>query len=146
MKHPIRLLIAATLSIAASAPAVAGDLLYPGGPLLTEGLAGKPYWAIQARCAGLYGAASNYYADKGDAGRADEARALGVTFFRQAVDRVMQDRAMPRAAAIEALGPAVIAGRTEAQAALAAAGDGPGSSWNFARSACLDIRDAYAAL
>ena len=146
MKHRIRLLIAATLAVGAATPALAGDLIYPGGPLLTEGVAGKPYWAIQARCAGLYGATSNYYAEKGDADEAEAAKALGVTFFRQAIDRVMQDRGVPRAAAIEALSPGVVAGRSEALSALATGGDGPGSSWNFARSVCLDVRDAYAAL
>lgn len=146
MKHRIRLLIAATLAVGAATPVVAGDLLYPGGPLLTEGVAGKPYWAIQARCAGLYGATSNYYAEKGDAGEAEAAKALGVTFFRQAIDRVMQDRGVPRAAAIEALSPGLVAGRSEALSALATGGDGPGSSWNFARSVCLDVRDAYAGL
>ena len=146
MRNPVRLLIAAGLSLGLSAPALAGDLLYPGGPLLTEGVAGKPYWAIQARCAGLYGAASNYYAGKGDADEAEAAKALGVTFFRQAIDRVMQDRGVARAAAIEALSPAVVAGRSEALSALASGGDGPQSSWNFARSVCLDVRDAYAGL
>lgn len=146
MKHRIRLLIAATLAVGAATPALAGDLLYPGGPLLTEGVAGKPYWAIQARCAGLYGATSNYYAEKGDTVEAEAAKALGVTFFRQAIDRVMQDRGVPRAAAIEALSPAVVAGRGEAFSALTSGGDGPGSSWNFARSVRLDVRDAYAAL
>jgi hypothetical protein len=146
MRHPIRLLIAAGLSFGLAGSALAGDLTYPGGSLLTEGLAGKPYWVIQARCAGLFGATSNFYADKGDAARAEAARTLGVSFFRQAVDRVMQDRGVGRAAAIEALSPGVIAGRTEARTALDAAGDGPGSTWNFARSACLDVQDAYAAL
>ncbi|MCF8506130.1 MAG: hypothetical protein K9G59_14565 [Caulobacter sp.] len=146
MKHSVRLLIAATLALGAATPAVASDLLYPGGALLTEGVAGKPYWAIQARCAGLYGATSNYYAEKGDAAEAEAAKALGVTFFRQALDRLMQDRGVPRAAAIEALSPGVVAGRSEGLSALADGGDGPASAWNFARSVCLDVRDAYAAL
>ena len=52
---------------------------------------------------------------------------------------------MPKPAAMEALSPAVIASRAETLDALQTEGDGPGSKWNYARSACLDVRDAYAA-
>jgi hypothetical protein len=143
MRRSILLLAAAGLI--AATPAVAGDLLYPGGTLLTEGVAGQPYWAVQARCAGVYGAASNYLVEKGQTDAAAEAKALGVAFLHDAIDRVMKDRGVPRPAALEALGPAVVAGRSEALGALQAEGDGPTSRWNYARSACLDIRDAYAA-
>lgn len=142
MKSALYLLSAAALI---AAPAAAGDLLYPGGPLLTEHIAGKPYWAIQANCAGIYGAASSFRAEKGDQGGAADAKALGVSFFKEAVDRVMKDRGVGRPEAIEALGPAVVKGRTEALTMLQSGGDGPESRWNYARSACLDVRDAYAA-
>lgn len=143
MKRVVYLLTAAAL--AAAAPAAAGDLLYPGGTLLTEGVTGKPYWAVQAKCAGLYGATSTFRAGKGDADGAAEARALGVAFMKDAIDRVMKDRGVARPAALEALAPAVVASRGETLEALQAEGEGPGSKWNYARSACLDIRDAYTA-
>lgn len=132
-------------ALAAAGPVAAGDLIFPGGTLLTSDVAGKPYWAIQARCAGVYGATSNFLAEKGDTAGADAARALGVTFLQEAIDRVMQDRGVPRPTAIEALGPAVVAGRSETLAALQAGGAGPSSQWNLVRSVCLDVRDAYAA-
>ena len=143
MKPLACFLTVATLAVAA--PATAGDLLYRGGTLLTDDVAGKPYWAIQARCAGVYGATSNFLAEKGDAAGAEEARTIGVTFLREAIDRVMQDRGVARAVAIEALGPAAVAGRSETLAALQTGGAGPGSQWNLVRSVCLDVRDAYAA-
>jgi len=143
MKRALYLLTAAALGTAA--PAAAGDMLYPGGTMLTEALKGKPYWAVQARCAGVYGATSSYLADRGDAAGAEEAKALGVAFFNTAVDRVMKDRGVPRRAALEALSPGVIAGRQETIEVLQAEGDGPSSRWNYARSACLDIRDSYGA-
>jgi hypothetical protein len=139
------LYLAAVVALGLAAPAAAGDLIYPGGTMLTEGVAGKPYWAVQAQCAGAYGAASSFLADKGDADGAAEAKAMGVAFFRAAVDRVMKDRGVARPAAVEALSPAVIASRASTLEALEAEGVGPSSKWNFARSACLDIRDAYAA-
>lgn len=143
MKRSIVLIVAVTLGMAA--PAAAGDKIYRGGTMLTEGIAGRPYWAVQAQCAGVYGAASSYLADKGDVDGAATAKAMGVTFFRDAVDRVMKDRGLPRPDAIEALSPTVISGRAETLQALEAEGDGPNSKWNYARSACLDMRETYAA-
>ncbi len=143
MKRALYLLT--VVAMGAAAPAVAGDMLYPGGTMLTEGLKGKPYWAVQARCAGVYGATSNFLEAKGDAAGAEEAKALGVAFFHTAVDRLMKDRGVERRAALEALSPSVIANRQETLEVLAAEGDGPASKWNFARSMCLDIRDSYGA-
>lgn len=146
MNRIVLLITAAALATAAPAmTAAAADLIYRGASPLTEGVVGKPYWAIQANCAGIYGAASAFRSEKGDAAGAAEARTIGVAFFHDAVDRVMKDRSVARPVAIEALSPAVIQGRTEALQMLAAEGDGATSKWNFARSACLDVRDAYAA-
>lgn len=146
MKRVLFLASAATLgamAIGLAAPAMAGDLIYSGGTMLTENIAGRPYWAVQAQCAGVYGATSSFRAEKGDAEGAAAAKALGVAFFHDAVDRVMRDRGVAKPAAVEALSPAVIAGRTETLQALQAEGDGPASKWNYARSACLDVRDSY---
>lgn len=142
MKRVLFLMVAVTLGVVT--PAAAGDKIYRGGTMLTEGIAGKPYWALQAQCAGVFGATSAYLAEKGDTAGAEQAKALGVTFFRDAVDRVMKDRGVEKPAAMQALSPAVIAGRTETLQALQAEGDGPSSKWNYARSVCLDVRDTYA--
>lgn len=141
MKRALYLLTAVALG--AAMPAAAGDMLYPGGTMLSETLVGKPYWAVQARCAGLYGAASSYFAEQGRTGAADEARAEGVSFMREAIDRLMTDRGVARPAAIEALSPGVLAGREEGLQALNDGGAEPNSKWNFARSLCLDVRDVY---
>ncbi|MFZ5669379.1 MAG: hypothetical protein ACOY4K_07780 [Pseudomonadota bacterium] len=140
MTRSLCLIAAAALT---AAPAVAGDLLYPGGTMLTEDLVGKPYWAVQARCAGLYGAANNYLAARGDAAGAEAAKAEGMAFMRDAVARLMMDRKIERAAAVEALAPAVQAGRSEGARTLDAGGDGASSPFNYARSLCLDVRDVY---
>jgi hypothetical protein len=136
-------LLAATAALAG--PAAAGDLLYPGGTLLTETVAGKPYWSVQADCAGVYGAASAYLAETGDTAGSAKAKAMGESFYKDAVDRVMKDRHIARRAAIDTLSPTVIKGRGQALDLLRAEGDGPQSKWNYARSACLDVRDAYRA-
>ncbi|MBI5939319.1 MAG: hypothetical protein HY859_02725 [Caulobacterales bacterium] len=143
MKRGLFLIAAVTLGMATSA--TAGDRIYRGGTMLTEDIAGQPYWAVQAQCAGVYGAASSYLADKGDADGAATAKAMGVAFFRDAVERVMKDRGVARPAAIEALSPTVISGRAKTLEALQAEGDGPNSKWNYARSACLDMRETYRA-
>ncbi len=142
MKRTLYLLSAAALL---AGPATATDLLYPGGTLLTERVAGKPYWALQANCAGIYGAASAFRAEHGDEQGAADAKARGVAFFKSAVDRVMQDRGIGRPEAVDALSSAVVKGRGEAMTMLQTDGDGPASEWNYARSACLDVQDAYAA-
>ena len=141
MKRALYLLSA--VSLISAAPAMAGDMIYPGGTVLTEGVAGKPYWAVQANCAGVFGAASSFLADKGDEQGAADAKAIGVSFFKDAVDRVMKDRGVPRPAAIEALSAGVVKGRTDTLGILQTDGDGPASKWNYARSACLDVRDFY---
>lgn len=142
MKRTLFVLTAVTLGFVT--PAAAGDKIYRGGTLLTENISGQPYWAVQAQCAGVYGAASTYLADKGDAAGAEQAKAMGVTFFRDAVTRVMKDRGVTKPAAIEALSPTVISVRADSLQNLQAEGNGPSSKWNFARSACLDVRESYA--
>lgn len=128
----------------AAAPAVAADLLYPGGTLLSEPAIGKPVWMIQAQCAGFFGATSNVLGERGDAGGAEAARVQGVTFFRDSVDRLMRDRGLSRAAAVEAVSRALDSGRAEGfQKIKDGGGFGSRSHWNVARSICLDVADVY---
>ena len=140
------LCILAATAISAAGPALAADMVYRGGTLLTEGVVGKPYWAVQAQCAGVYGAASVYLGEKGDDAGAERAKVIGVAFLRDAIDRVMKDRGLGRPEALDALSPGVAAGRTETLEALKTQGDGPNSKWNIVRSVCLDVQDAYRAL
>lgn len=136
--------LVAVLSVATAAPAVAADLLYPGGTILSEPAAGKPVWMIQAQCAGFFGATSNVLDEQGDADAAQAAKTQGVTFFRDSVDRLMRDRGLSRAAAVEAVSQAIDSGRAEGfQKIKDGGGFGPRSHWNIARSVCLDVADVY---
>ncbi|HRD47697.1 MAG TPA: hypothetical protein PLF78_14585 [Caulobacter sp.] len=130
--------------IASATPALASDLLYPGGSILSEGAVGKPVWMIQAQCAGFFGATSNVMTDAGDASGAETAKAQGVAFFRDSVERLMKDRALSKAAATEAVSQAVDSGRAEGfQKIRDGGGFGPRSHWNVARSVCMDVADVY---
>ncbi len=128
----------------AAAPAAAADLLYPGGSMLSEPAIGKPVWMIQAQCAGFFGATSNVLDERGDAEGAAAAKVQGVTFFRDSVDRLMRDRGLSRAAAVEAVSQALDSGRAEGfQKIKDGGGFSPRSHWNIARSVCLDVADVY---
>lgn len=133
----------AILSLTTTAPAVAGDLLYPGGSILSEPAIGKPVWMIQAQCAGLFGATSNVLDERGDTKGAEAAKTQGVTFFQDAVDRLMRDRGLGRAAAVEAVSQALDSGRAEGFQKIKDGGLGSRSHWNVARSVCLDVADVY---
>lgn len=140
---------AAALAFAATAtlfaaPALAGDLLYEAAPdSLTEDLDGQPYWSAQAQCAGLFGAAAQNQSEAGDAAGAEASKALAVSFANDAVKRLMHDRKLTRKDALLLIEPAVLKGRQDSIGLIADGATGPRSTWNFARSACLDIADAY---
>lgn len=133
----------ACLALAMASPAASADLLYPGGTLLSEDAAGKPVWMLQAHCAGLYGATSNVLAERGDAEGAVAAKARGVAFFKDAVERLMKDRGMARPAAVEAASIALDTGRASGLQQIRDGGFGTRSRWNTARSLCLDVADVY---
>lgn len=144
MRRALYLMSAVAIAAAGATPASASDLLYPGGSMLSEGAVGKPVWMIQAQCAGFFGATSNVMTEKGDADGASAAKAQGVTFFRDAVERLMKDRGLSKEAATEAVAQAVDSGRTEGfQKIKDGGGFGPRSHWNVARSVCLDVADVY---
>ena len=140
---------AAALAFAAAAlplltgPAVAGDLLYQAAPdSLTEALDGHPYWSTQAQCAGLFGAAAQHLDARGDSAGAREAGALAVSFANHAITRLTTDRGLTRKQALLVIEPAVLKAREDSMI-LVADDTGSDSTWNFARSSCLDIADAY---
>lgn len=142
MRRAFYLLAAATIAV--SGPASAADLLYPGGSVLSEAAVGKPVWMIQAQCAGFFGATSNVMTEKGDAKGAAAAKAQGVVFLRDSIERLMRDRDLTREQATAAVSQAVDSGRTEGfQKIKDGGGFGPRSHWNLARSVCLDVADVY---
>lgn len=135
---------ALALSAAVATPASAGDLLYPGGTLLTEPAIGKPVWMIQAQCAGFFGATSNVFDRQGDTKRAEEAKTQGVTFFNDSLDRLMRDRALDRPTAVTVVSQAVDSGRAEGFKKIKEGGGFESRShWNVARSTCFDVADVY---
>lgn len=136
---------AAALALAVAAmPALAGDLLYEAAPdSLTEHLDGKAFWATQAQCAGLFGAAAQHFADEGDSAAADESRQLAVSFANDAIKRLTKDRGLSRKEALLAIEPAVLQARTDSMGLVASGDTGANSTWNFARSSCLDVAEAY---
>lgn len=143
MKKLIVSALAAALTVAAM-PAMAGDLLYEAAPdSLTEALNGRPVWSAQAECAGLFGAASQYLTDKGDSAAADEAGKLAVSFANDAITRLGKDRGLTRKQALAVIEPAVIRARDAGAELVSRRGDGVNSTWNFARSSCLDVAEAY---
>lgn len=134
----------ALIGAVAATPATAGDLLYPGGSILSEGAVGKPVWMIQAQCAGFFGATSNIMSERGDTAGAAEAKDQGVAFFKDAVQRLMKDRGLTQAVATDAVAQAVDSGRAEGfQKIKDGGGLGSRSHWNVARSVCLDVADVY---
>lgn len=144
MRRALYLLSVVAIAAGAAAPASASDLLYPGGSMLSEGAVGKPVWMIQAQCAGFFGATSNVMTENGDADGAEAAKAQGVAFFRDSVDRLMKDRGLSKETATAAVAQAVDSGRAEGfQKIKDGGGFGPRSHWNVARSVCLDVADVY---
>jgi hypothetical protein len=142
MKRTVTAIVAAGLTLSAI-PALAGDLIFPGGTGLTEKLAGQAYWSTQAQCAGLFGATSNYLSERGDAGGAEAAKTQALSFAEAAISRLMTDRGLSRADALQVVQPAVLAGRESGLRTLETGGTNTNSGWNYARSACLDVADIY---
>jgi hypothetical protein len=136
--------MAALLPLCA-APAIAGDLLYEASAdSLTEHLDGKPFWLAQAECAGLFGAAASYLTDRGDADGAQEAGQLAISFANDAIARLRQDRGVSKKDALLLIEPAVLSSREKSISVVSAGDTSASSTWNFARSACLDIAETYA--
>lgn len=143
MKKLIAGAAAAALALAAM-PALAGDLLYEAAPdSLTENLNGQPYWSAQAQCAGLFGAAAQYLTDTGDSAGAQASSKLAVSFANDAIKRLVKDRGLTRKEALVVIEPAVLKARTDSMGLVSSGDTSAKSTWNFARSSCLDVAEAY---
>ena len=83
-------LLALMASAIAAAPAVAGDLVLANRDAtpVSERAVGKPYWMLQAQCAGLYGATANFYTARGKGDDAAGDERMGVTFMNDAIERL----------------------------------------------------------
>ena len=140
----LAMLAGAACAAMTAGPALAADLLLTKGEAtaLVENNVGKPFWLLEAQCAGAYGAAYGFEQAHGHAGLAESDKALGVAMLDNALARLETDRGLDRDAAMALAVPEVDAGRGEAAGMLAKSGSGPDSDWNVLRSGCEDIAAA----
>ncbi len=127
-----------------AAPAMAGDLLLTrhDATFLIESDVGKPYWTLQAQCAGVFGAAYAYETAQQQPAKAQAMKDNGVAMLESAIARLRYDRSLDRGAALTLAADEVEHGRAIAKTELDRSGVGPDSGWNWLRSACLDIAGA----
>ena len=113
---------------------------------LTAGNVGKPFWSLQAQCAGIFGAGYGYEIARQRVREANGDEAWGVSMLDASLSRLETDRGIDRTAALNIAAPEVEFGREQANKALDNGGVGAEGPWNVLRSACMDVSDAYARL
>jgi hypothetical protein len=136
--------VLATWIAAIATPALADDLLLSKSDAtdLIESDIGKPYWQMEAQCAGMFGAAYAYHMDRHAKAEAERARDAGIAMLNEAVARLELDRGVDQPTALNLAAEEVETGRASAKVGLERQGAGPQSYFNFMRSACFDISDA----
>jgi hypothetical protein len=141
MHKTLALFLAGAIGVGVGGSALAGDLVMTRGEAteLTQSNVGKPFWALQAQCAGIFGASYAYQRDHGDQKGADADKDIGVAMLDAALARLEADRGIDRNAAMALAEPEVDRGRSVVAPLLTHSGNGPETNWNFFRSACLDI-------
>ena len=105
---------------------------------LTQMNVGKPIWALNAQCAGAFGAAYQRTLALRGIRAAEEDKQTGVAMLNTALARLQADRGISRAEATELVKVEVEAGRSKAREYMAE-GTGSYTPWNFLRSTCLDM-------
>ncbi len=143
----IRRTVAAALATAVAviaAPAWADDLVLSKGDAtpLIESNVGKPFWQMEAQCAGMFGAAYAFYSGRHRQAEADRAKDTGIAMLNEAVARLQVDRGLDQPTALNLAAAEVEVGRGGATDQLAHQGAGPMSYFNFMKSACYDISEA----
>jgi hypothetical protein len=138
------IILALTASLAAAAPASAGDRTFAKSraSLLTEDHVGQTLWSLLASCAGAQGAAHAYFAERSRVADAAESKAEGTRFLELAVDRLVVDRRVSREDALKVTLPTVEQGRANGLAALAYPRQDKGLKWMALRTACDEIAGA----
>ncbi len=134
----------ATAVAAIAAPALADDLVLSkaDATALIESDVGKPFWQMEAQCAGMFGAAYAYDMDRNQKKEADRSKDTGISMLNEAVARLEMDRGLDQPTALNLAAAEVETGRATAKAALDRQGAGPTSYYNFMKSACYDISEA----
>lgn len=131
--------------LAAASPALAADQIFHPveNELILDSFDGRPFWVLQAYCAGHHGATANHYARQGESARAGAAEAAGVAAFDDAVRQIRHDRGIDADAATKIAEPVVqVGGRVTAQS-LREDGMAPTGRWNYWRSFCIDAKAAF---
>jgi hypothetical protein len=127
-----------------AAPALADDLLLSKNdatPLIDSNV-GKPYWQMEAQCAGMFGAAYAYNVDRRQKAEAEQSKDTGISMLNEAVARLEMDRGLDQPTALNLAAPEVEVGRESARVALERQGTGPATYFNWIKSACYDISEA----
>ncbi len=141
-RRAVAVLFAAAMAM--GGPAWADDLLLSKGDAsdLIQSDVGKPYWQMEAQCAGMMGAAYAYSMDRHRAAEAETSKAAGIAMLNESIARLQIDRGVDQPAALSLAAVEVETGRASAKTVLERQGAGPESSFNFMRSACYDISAA----
>lgn len=132
-------------ALALAGEAAAADQLFrkTDATPLTDTVIGQPFWTLQAQCAGLFGAMSNYQSQNGRPAEAERSKQIAVGFMTDALTRLQADRGIDRKAAMAIALPQLDVGRAHGRDVLADGRIDSLSAWNAERSFCLDINDAY---
>lgn len=139
-------LFVALAALTLAAPALAEDRVMTRAESTAEirDLVGRPYWALFARCAGLYGAKTNQLeARPATAPSAPSARRIAVEYLELGLAQLQLDRNLERRPALAAIAPTVRAGREEGARILSMRGGGLTTAWALAETVCTDMRAAY---
>jgi hypothetical protein len=131
-------------ALSAGGPAFAEDLLLSKGDAteLIQSDIGKPFWQMEAQCAGMFGAAYAWQVDRKHQADADRSKDDGIALLNESIARLQADRGLDQPAALNLAAVEVETGRSGAKMALDRQGAGPDSWYNFMRSACYDISAA----
>ncbi len=103
---------------------------------------GKPFWQMEAQCAGMFGALYAYQMDHKAQKLAERSKDDGIAMLNESIARLQVDRGIDQPAALNLAAVEVETGRAGAKVALERQGSGPDSYFNFMRSACYDISAA----
>ncbi len=136
--------VLATTIAASAAPALADDMVLAkrDATALIESNVGKPFWQMEAQCAGMFGAAYAFDLERRHQAEADRSKDAGIAMLNEAVARLQTDRGLDQPTALNLAAEEVETGRASAKVALDRQGNGPTSYFNFMKSACYDISEA----
>jgi hypothetical protein len=141
----LRALACTALIAAAASPALAGDLMFHAedGEAILSNFDGRPYWELQAFCAGFHGASANYFDRKGQGDKAKAHETSGVSALNDAVRQLRRDRGVSAADATSIAEPVLTLGGRKTAEALRNDGTVSNGRWNYWRSFCIDAKAAF---